>query len=108
METHHCHLEPFEKPLDQKAVEVADVVYLAVSGMGCPRCAMRVNNSLLRLNGVLLSEVIVENGTAAIAYDPAHVTPSDLIRAVLDAGADGHHHYTARILAQVSAREVIR
>ena len=108
IQTDHCHVEPFEKPLDQNALEVADVVYLAVSGMGCPRCAMRVKNSLLRLNGVLLSEVSLENGIAAVAYDPARVTPSDLAQAVSDAGNDGRHQYEARVFAQVSAREAIR
>lgn len=107
-QTDNCHIEPFEKPFDQNALESANVVFLAVSGMGCPRCAMRVNNSLLRLDGVLLSEVILENGAAAVAYDPAHVTPADLVQAVSDAGNDGRHHYAARVIGQVSAREAVR
>lgn len=98
METNHCHIEPFEKPFDQAALEAADVIYLVVSGMGCPRCATRVSNSLLRLNGVLACEVILEHGIATVAYDAVHVTPSDLVQAVSDAGNDGHHHYAARIL----------
>jgi copper chaperone CopZ len=107
-QTDHCHIEPVQKPLDSRALERADVVYLAVSGMGCPRCAMRVNNSLLKLEGVLLSEVILENGIAAVAYDPGRVTPTDLVRAVSDAGNDGRHHYAARVFLQVSAREAVR
>ncbi len=108
IQTDTCHVEPFEKPFDQNALESADAVYLAVSGMGCPRCAMRVNNSLLNLDGVLLSEVVLENGIAAVAYDPARVTPADLVQAVSNAGNDGRHHYAARVFVQVSAREAIR
>jgi copper chaperone CopZ len=107
-QTDHCHVEPVQKPLDPHALESADVAYLAVSGMGCPRCAMRVNNSLLNLDGVLLSEVILENGLAAVAYDRGRVTPADLVQAVSEAGNDGHHHYAARVFLQVSAREAIR
>lgn len=107
-QTDDCHVEPVQKPLDPCALESADVVYLAVSGMGCPRCATRVNNSLLNLDGVLLSEVILENGLAAVAYDPGRVTPADLVRAVSNAGNDGRHHYAARVFLQVSAREAVR
>jgi copper chaperone CopZ len=107
-QTDSCHVEPFEKPLDPNALQNADVVYLAVSGMGCPRCATRVNNRLLKVDSVLLSEVVLENGIAEVAYDPTQVTPADLVRAVSDAGNDGRHHYAAHVFAQVSAREAIR
>lgn len=103
-----CHVEALQKPLDRDALAQAQAVYLAVSGMGCPRCATRVNNSLLRLDGVLVSEVVLEDCLAAVAYDPAVVTPSDLIEAVADAGNDDRHRYTARILAQMPASEVLR
>ena len=49
---------------------------LAVWGMGCPRCAMRVHNGLLGVDGILLVEVILERGMAGVAYDPAQVDPS--------------------------------
>jgi copper chaperone CopZ len=108
---HHsgdCHIEALEKPLDRDALAYAQIAYLAVSGMGCPRCATRVNNSLLRLDGVLLSEIVLEKCLAVVAYDPEMATLSDLIQAVADAGNDGRHCYAARILVQMPAREALR
>lgn len=103
-----CHVEAFEKPLERGALAHAETAYLAVSGMGCPRCATRVNNSLLRLDGVLLSEIVLEECLAAVAYDPERVTPADLVQAVADAGNDGRHRYAARLLVQMPAREALR
>lgn len=49
MSNHHdqnCHVDPMVKPVNQAALENAEAVYLAVQGMGCPRCAMRVQKRL--------------------------------------------------------------
>ncbi len=102
----NCHVEPVVKPLDEIALENAMTAYLAVSGMGCPRCAMRVQNGLLSLEGVLLAEIQLEDGIATTAYDPTCVTPNDLLAAVGAAGNDGHHHYAATLIEQRTAREV--
>jgi copper chaperone CopZ len=103
-----CHVDVLQKPLDRAALAHAQVAYLTVSGMGCPRCATRVNNSLLTLDGVLLSEIVLAECLAAVAYDPERVTPADLVQAVADAGNDGHHRYAARFLVQVPPREALR
>ena len=103
-----CHVEPIEKPLDHEALARAAVTYLTVSGMGCPRCAIRVNNSLLRLDGVLEANVFLEQGFAAVAYDPDRLKPGDLVQAVAEAGNDGRHHYQARVVTQWSAGEAYR
>lgn len=55
-EKDNCHDDPLEKPLVKEALSKAMVAYLAVGGMGCPCCAMRVRNGLLGLDGVLLVE----------------------------------------------------
>ncbi len=47
-----CHVEPISKPTTEAARARADLARLAVWGMRCPNCAMRVRNSLLRLEGV--------------------------------------------------------
>lgn len=39
-EQDNCQVVPLEKPLDKEALSKAMVAYLAVGGMGCPRCAM--------------------------------------------------------------------
>lgn len=111
MSNHHnqnCHVDPIVKPVNQAALENAEAVYLAVQGMGCPRCAMRVQNGLLRLEGVLAAGVMLEQNAAAVAYDPERVQPADLVQAVSDAGNDGRHHYTAHVYAQMPARDALR
>ena len=100
-ERENCKVEPLEKPLDRDALANAKAAYLAEYGMGCPRCAMRVRNGLLGLDGVLLAEVHLEQGIAAAAYDPHRVAPSDLVAAVVGAGNDGRHHYQAEFIKQV-------
>jgi copper chaperone CopZ len=99
----NCHVEPVEKPLDEAALANASTAYLKVQGMGCPRCAMRVRNGLLGLDGVLTAEIFLGEGLAAAAYDPARVTSSDLIAAVVSAGNDGRHYYQAQIISQAPA-----
>ena len=100
-ELENCQVEPLEKPLDRDALANAMAAYLAVNGMGCPRCAMRVRNGLLGLDGVLMAEVNLEKGIVAAAFDPHRVTPSDLVAAVVGAGNDGRHHYQAEFIKQV-------
>lgn len=90
-----CHIEAITKTFDPEALDSAWVAYLAVQGIGCPRCVIRVSNSLLSLEGVLIC--IFEECTAAVAYDPKLVTPHDLLEAVAVAGNDGHHHYQATV-----------
>lgn len=111
MSNHHnqsCHVDPIVKPVAKVALKDAQSVYLTVQGMGCPRCALRVQNGLLRLEGVLIAEVVLANNTAAVAYDPARVQPADLVQAVADAGNDSRHRYAAHVSAQMSARDVLR
>ena len=103
----NCHVEAVEKPLDREALASSQVAFLAVWGMGCPRCAMRVHNGLLRLDGVLLVEVMLERGLAGVAYIPAQVEPSDLVHAVAEAGNDGRHHYQAEVVKVVPAAEAL-
>ena len=104
----NCHVEPLEKPLDRTMLSSAMAAYLAVWGMGCPRCAMRVRNGLLSLKDVLFAEVILEQGIAVVAYDPERVTPNDLLVAVESAGNDGRHHYMAKVVGRVPAAEALQ
>lgn len=107
MDRQECHVEPVEKPIDYGALEKAMVAYLGVGGMGCPRCAMRVRNALLRLDGVILAEVFLEHNLAVTAYDPKRVTPEALVAAVASAGNDGHHHYWGQVVTILPASEAL-
>lgn len=106
---HHgnCHVEPINKPLNREALTKATAVYLAVSGMGCPRCAMRVHNSLISLDGVLLADIRLETATALIAYDPQRVGIAKLEQAVAATGNDGRHNYRGTFLKEVPADQVL-
>lgn len=107
IEHDNCYVEPLEKPLDEAALATAMAAYLAVRGMGCPRCALRVRNGLLGLEGVLLADVFLEQGLAAAAYDPQRVSLDDLVNAVAGAGNDGRHHYWAEVLTVIPATDAL-
>jgi Cu+-exporting ATPase len=63
---------------------------LAVVGMTCASCAMRIERKLNRLKGVSAS-VNFATETAAVAFDPRVVSAEDVVAAVVSAG------YTARL-----------
>ncbi|MFQ5614100.1 MAG: heavy-metal-associated domain-containing protein [Anaerolineae bacterium] len=107
-EHENCHVEPLEKPLDRAALSKAVAAYLGVSGMGCPRCATRVRNGLLRPDGVLLADVYLERGLALAFYDPEQITISELLLAVTAAGDDGRHRYRAELISQMPVADAIR
>lgn len=103
-----CHVEPLQKPLDSTGLSEAMAACLDVQGMGYPRCATRVNNGLLKLDGVLFSQVVLEQGMALVLYDPRRTTSGDLVRAVATAGNDGRHFYFAQVVAQIPYKELDR
>ena len=96
----NCHVDPIEKTATAEELENTAVVYLAIFGMGCPRCAMRVRNSLLTVYGV--SDAYVDHimGVGKIVFAPNLTTLSVLIDAVARAGNDGRHEYWAALLDQ--------
>lgn len=104
-EHENCHVDPVEKAFDEEALAKAEAVFLGVTGMGCPTCATRVRNGLLNTTGVLYADVYLPNGVAAVAYDPAVVTPAVLTTAVYESGNDGKHNYTAQVIQTMPANE---
>ena len=102
IETHSgeasCHVEPLHKAVDPQRLSGAPLVYLLVRGMGCPACAMRVRNALVRVDGVLAADVFLGQGVARVHYDPARVAVEELPRALSAADGSGRHHYTAQIV----------
>jgi copper chaperone CopZ len=99
-EGENCQVEPLDKPLDQDALATSMFANLAIFGMGCPKCAIRVRNALLSLDGVSLAEVQSEQRIAAVAFDPNGITPADLVDVVVGAGNDGCHYYQAEFIKQ--------
>jgi len=90
-----CHVEPLAGRVPDAEREDAVVQYLALAGLGCPNCANRVRNALLRASGVVDVEVDLPAGLATVWYRPAEGRVSDLIAAVSVAGLGTHHRYLA-------------
>jgi copper chaperone CopZ len=61
-------------------------IQINISGMHCGGCASKVGQALRELPGV--SEVLVSHikGSATLSYDPAQVTPEQILAAVGSAG----------------------
>ena len=66
-------------------VERPSSVDLAVGGMTCASCAARIEKKLNRIDGVTAS-VNFATETATVSYDPAVVTPEQLIETVAATG----------------------
>ena len=61
-------------------------VDLPIAGMTCANCAMTIERSLNRLDGVITANVNFANERASVSYLPGLVGRADLIRAVEEAG----------------------
>lgn len=61
-----CHIEPIQKEVSAEDRDLAEMVILAVWGLGCENCANRVRNSLLRLDGVVSADIALAYGLAMV------------------------------------------
>ncbi len=93
-----CHVEPAVKVVTAGEQSQVEALSLAVWGMGCPNCAVRVRNSLLHVFGVVDADVLHTQGVAQVYYNPTLATPDQLLAAVAQAGGDGRHEYRAELL----------
>jgi len=59
---------------------------LPISGMTCANCAMTIERTLNRVDGVISAAVNFANEKASVTYLPSLVSRADLIRAVEQAG----------------------
>jgi copper ion binding protein len=57
---------------------------LAIEGMSCQHCVMRVKKAVDQLPGVSQADVAI--GTAKISYDETKIKENDLVEAVEKAG----------------------
>lgn len=65
----------------QTAPAVSSVT-LTVEGMSCASCSVAVRTALKRLNGVKDAKVSVSEKRAVVEYEPAKVTPQQMVDAV--------------------------
>ncbi len=66
--------------------DIAGTAELAVSGMTCASCVMRVEKKLKKVPGVSDAAVNLATERAMVTYDPAQTDPASLVRAVEAAG----------------------
>jgi copper chaperone len=57
---------------------------LQIDGMSCGHCVAAVKSALAKMNGVAVEQVDI--GSARVTYDPARVTPEQIVDAVNDEG----------------------
>jgi Cu+-exporting ATPase len=70
----------------QQAEATTRSTTFAISGMTCASCVRRVERSLSRVPGVTSASVNLATEQAAVRYDPAAASPTELITAVEHAG----------------------
>src|SRR3954468_17315704 len=75
-------------------------VELPIAGMSCASCANRVERSLNEVDGVMAT-VNYATERATVDYDPATVTPEQLVDAVESGG------YTAALPTQNSTKSLV-
>ena len=59
---------------------------LKVGGMSCGGCVKSVTNVLTALPGVAKAEVTLQPGEAKVEFDPAQVSRTTMMQAIVDAG----------------------
>ena len=69
-------------PGEKGRLEIA----ISIEGMSCAACARRVEKALSKTAGVSDAGVNFATGKATVEYDPAVVSPGELVGAVEDAG----------------------
>ena len=67
---------------------------LALEGMTCASCALRIEKGLKKVSGVASAAVNLATERAAVTYDPAVASPSDLVAKVAATG------YRAAVMAE--------
>jgi len=98
----HCHVEPIQKQATSLEQERLTDSRMLIWGMGCPNCASRVRNSLLRVEGVVDAIIDHNTGVGRVFYNPTMVTSQDLEQAVIAAGGDGRHEYQGKLVSVAS------
>jgi copper chaperone CopZ len=94
---HDCHVKQVD-PVMRHLERATAAARLFVEGMGCPNCAMRVQNALAQLDGVATAYVGLFPPIGTVRYDPVRVSVDDLLAAVAGAGSGTRHAYRGQVL----------
>ena len=72
--------------IDADGAEKLENVVYAVEGMTCPSCAFGIQATLSRRDGIEQIEVLYDDETAHVAYDPTQITGEQLSVAFAELG----------------------
>jgi P-type Cu+ transporter len=87
-------------------VTTAARITLPVDGMTCAACSAAVGRALQRQSGVIDASVNLMMKNAAVAFDPALVTPEQLVGVIRDTGYESHLPAADRsVLEEQDARD---
>ena len=64
----------------------AETCHISVSGMSCVRCINRIQDSLLKEEGIVSAEVALISEKAAIKYNPEYLIPSQIVTMIQQLG----------------------
>ena len=103
-ESGNCHVEIYEKQRTSEELANVHNAVLEVRGMGCPSCAQHVQNSLLKVRGIVNADVDHQSGIALVRFNPTMLSMDEMLKAVEAAGGDGKHEYAGRLVAFPNAR----
>ena len=87
---HACPCDPIGHAVPEEAGAMRSVT-LGVEGMSCGSCALTIRIALKKLEGVKDAKVSFDEKRAVIDYDPAKVTPEQMVAAIVKLG------YEARV-----------
>ena len=84
-----CSTEAQAEARPAQATQSATSVTLEVEGMTCASCAFTVRTALKKLDGVKEAKVSKAENQAVVDFDPAKVTPQQMVDAINKAGYRG-------------------
>lgn len=95
-----CHIEPVSRVAAPTESDRREVAIFAVLGMGCPNCAIRIENKLVATQGVLDAHFDHIADMGVVVFNPELVNTKALTELVSQAGDGDRHEYAAWLLTQ--------
>ena len=92
-----CDIKAIRKTPVHEEKQISQVTFLAISGLNCPNCAIRVRNALLNVYGITDAIIDHTDGLGEVTYNPNLLERERLSEIVSKAGGDGIHSYKAKI-----------
>ena len=77
-----CGESSAENPRDEKKLSL----HLKISGMWCPACAWYIQTALSKIAGILSVNCQFSTDRMSLAYDPIHISPTQIINSVSKLG----------------------